>query len=323
MKAAILHKLGDSPKYQDFPDVVPQNEDQIIMHVKTCAIKNIDRLRASGTHYASYTQLPVVVGMDGAGLLEDGRRVYAQGITGMLAEKALIHKNKFIVLPEKVDFNTAAALPNALAGAAMALRFRAQMQKNEVVLINGATGVTGQIAVQVARHYGASKIIATGRNPESLQKLKNLGADSIISLNRNDEDLINEIKEIHSKTPFNVIIDYLWGHPVELIISSLKGEGMNSFSSRVRIVTVGSMAGENIQLNSAILRSSAIEILGSGIGSISQQEMLIYSKEVLPDMFQLAAEGKIQIDCESTNLENIETAWNQVVVPGKRLVVKI
>ena len=125
------------------------------------------------------------------------------------------------------------------------------------------------------------------------------------------------------KTPINIIIDYLWGHPGELIISALKGEGMNSFTSRVRIVTVGSMAGENIQLNSAILRSSAIEILGSGVGSISQQEMQIYISEVLPEMFQLAAAGKLQIDCETTELKNIETAWNQVVAPGKRLVVQV
>jgi NADPH:quinone reductase-like Zn-dependent oxidoreductase len=323
MKAAVLHKLGDPPKYQDFPDVIPRNEDQVILHVKASAIKNIDKLRASGKHYASYTQLPVVVGMDGTGLLEDGRRVYAMGITGMLAEKTLIPKNGFTILPENIDFITAAALPNALAGAAMALRFRAKMEKAEVILINGATSVTGQIAVQVARHYGASKIIATGRNPESLQKLKNLGADSVISLNQNDEDLIKEISEVHRQTPVNIIIDYLWGHPIELIISALKGVGMNSITSRVRIVTVGSVAGENIQLNSAILRSSAIEILGSGIGSISQQEMQIYLKEVLPEMFQLAAEGKLQLDCVTTDLKNIEEAWNQVVAPGKRLVVKV
>ena len=323
MKAAVLHQLGSLPIYEEFPTPVPQNENQLILNMKASSLKNLDKLRASGKHYASYTDLPEVVGFDGVGVLENGTRVYAQGITGMMAEKALISKNSYFVLPDKIDDFTAAALPNAVIGATMALRFRAKMKKGDVVLINGATGVTGQIAVQMAKLDGASTIIVTGRNSESLEKLKSLGADLIVSLMQDDESIINQLKEIQSNTPVNIVIDYLWGHPVELIINSLKGGGLNNITSKIRIVTVGSMAGENINLTSGTLRSTAIEILGSGIGSISKEEMVLFNTEILSEMFQLAAEGKLSIDTESSTLSEIETIWNYKSTPGKRLVVCI
>jgi NADPH:quinone reductase-like Zn-dependent oxidoreductase len=164
-------------------------------------------------------------------------------------------------------------------------------------------------------------VIATGRNPESLQALTALGADHVISLKQDDESLVQAIRQIHSTTPIDVVIDYTWGHPIELIIAALKGGGMHHVSSRVRLVTVGSMAGENITLPSAVLRSSAIEILGSGIGSVSPAEMKKLQTEVLPEMMQLAADGKLKIETVTAPLKDIETAWQQAVDPGKRLVV--
>lgn len=323
MKAAVLHQFGHPPKYEDFPNPVPQNAEQILITVKAASIKNLDKGRASGKHYASYTELPAIVGFDGVGVLKDGTRIYAQGITGMIAEKALIAKNRYTVLPDKIDDATAAALPNAVLGSAMALRYRAGIKKGDVVLINGATGVTGQMAVQVAKYYGASTIIATGRNTASLEKLKTLGVDNIVSLRQEDEAVINQLKEIHTSTPVDIVIDYLWGHPLEMIITTLKGSRINTITKNMRIVTVGSMAGENINLASGALRSSAIELSGSGLGSLSMQDLQQFSADVLPEMFQLAAEGKLTIAIENTTLENIETAWQQEVSPGKRLVVNI
>jgi NADPH:quinone reductase-like Zn-dependent oxidoreductase len=102
MKAAVLNKLGTSLAYQDVEDPVPKNEEQIPIKVKAASIKNIDKLRAGGKHYASYKELPAIVGIDGVGILENGKRVYAQGLTGMLAERALISRNRFSVLPIKL-----------------------------------------------------------------------------------------------------------------------------------------------------------------------------------------------------------------------------
>lgn len=324
MKAALLTQFGTSPVFSEVPEPVPQNSSQILISVKASAIKNLDKLRASGKHYSSYKTLPAIVGMDGVGVLENGQRVYAQGITGMIAEMGLVATDKYTLLPDGLDYVTAAALPNAVLGAAMALRFRAGMKPGDTVLINGATGVTGQLAVQIARHYGASQIIATGRNHDALERLKQLGADTVVSLKQDDEEIIKQLKDMHLHNTIDIVIDYLWGKPIELIITALKGQGgLNSFTPRVRIVTVGAMAGETISLTSGTLRSSAFEILGSGFGSLSEEDFRTFDSEVLPEMFQLAADGKVTIDTHSEKLENIEQAWNLEVGAGKRLVIEI
>ncbi len=322
MKAAVLNQLGMAPVYKEFPDPVPQH-DELLIHIKAASVKNLDKLRAGGTHYASYTELPVVVGIDGVGILENGTRVYAQGITGMIAEKGIISKNRYTVLPDNLDDITAAALPNAVIGATMALLSRGQLTKGQTVLINGATGVTGQLAVQVAKYYGAAQVIATGRNAVALEKLKALGADTIISLREDDETIIQHLKELHRQTPIDLVIDYLWAHPVELIIKALKGGGLNNFTHKVKIVTVGSMAGENINIASSTLRSSAIELLGSGLGSLSLQDLKKFDTEILPEMFQLAAEGKLLINTHTAPLTQIETVWDMDIPTGKRLVINI
>lgn len=323
MKAAVLTKFGAAPVYQDFADPIPQNDEQILINVKAASVKNIDKLRAVGKHYASYKELPAIVGLDGVGVLENGKRVYAQGITGMIAEKALIANNRFTGLPDNIDNIVAAALPNAAIGAAMAILFRGKMQKGNTILINGATGVTGRVAVQVAKHYGAAKIIVTGRNANSLEKLIQLGADKVVSLKQDDELIIKQLKEINKDTPIDTVIDYLWGRPIELIIKSLLGGGISPFNHPVRIVTVGDMAGEDINLSSGILRSSSIEILGSGLGSFSQNDMKTFNSQILPEMFQLAADKKLIIDTQVEKLTDIEKVWNKDIDAGKRLVISM
>jgi len=322
MKAGILHKRGEAPKYGDFSDPVPQNEGQLLVTVKAVAIKNLDKGKASGAHYSASTlQQPEVVGMDGVGTLPDGSRVYAFGITGMAAEKALVDKNGIIPIPAGLNDATAAALPNAVLGAAGALRFRAKIKPGETVLINGATGVTGMMAVQIAKHYGAKKIIVTGRNHESLEKLRVLGAHVTISLKQDDAQIITQVRELHANTPIDVVIDYIWGHPAELILASLQGKGHNTHP--VRVVTVGGMAGDKIELSSSILRSSDIQISGSGLGSLPAAEMRILFSEILPEMLQLAADETLKIETVTAHLKDIETAWNQNVDAGKRLVILI
>ena len=191
MKAAVIYQRGEMPQYTDFPEPTVQNEDELLITMKAAAIKHLDKSKASGKHYSAGSDKTnaSVIGGDGVGVLADGTRVFALG-EGMIAEKAIIEKSRMVKLPGGLDEVTAAALPNAVAGSAMALRFRAAMQKGETVLINGATGFTGKIAVQIAKHYGAKTIIVTGRNEETLQSLLALGADEIISLQQDDETFV-------------------------------------------------------------------------------------------------------------------------------------
>jgi NADPH:quinone reductase-like Zn-dependent oxidoreductase len=322
MKAAVLYQLGQPPRYADFDEPVPVNEEQLLVTIKAAAIKNLDKGRASGVHYASYKQLPVVVGVDGVGALQNGTRIYAFGLTGMIAEKALISSKSYVKLPDGISDVTAAALPNGVIGAGAALRLRAKLAKGETVLINGATGVTGMLAIQIAKHYGAKKVIAMGRNEHVLQTLHALGADEVISLKQEEEQILHRLAAIHSSTPIDVVIDYTWGHPAELILQSLKGNSVSAFTHRVRYVTVGGMAGDKISLSSNILRSSAIEILGSGLGSLSEGDIAKIYSDLLPEMLQLAADGKLKIETVTAPLKDVESAWN-MDAGSKRVVIVI
>jgi len=324
MKAAVVFQKGELPKYvEDFAEPVIQNAGELIMSVKAVAIKHLDKARASGKHYSTQNEAwqPKVVGGDGIGVLADGTRVYALGISGTIAEKAIIEKNRMVPLPAGIDDATASALPNAVMGSAMALKFRAGMQAGETVLINGATGFTGSLAVQLAKHYGAKNIIVTGRNEEALESLKQLGASHVIPLQQDDENFIAQLKGIHNSTPIDVVIDYLWGHSAELILSTLKGDG--SFSHRTRYVTIGAMTGDKIELSSAILRGTDLQLSGSGLGSWTKHEVKQLLTDILPEMFQLAADKKLLVETTNIPLKDIENAWDVDVPGGKRLVVII
>jgi NADPH:quinone reductase-like Zn-dependent oxidoreductase len=323
MKAAVVYRKGEMPKYADFAEPIPQNENQVLISVKAVAITNLDKGKASGKHYSSENQNQnvFVIGSDGVGLLENGTRVYARGISGTIAEKAIIDKNILVPLPDGISDAIAASLPNAVAGSAMALKFRAGIKEGETVLINGATGFTGQMAIQLAKHYGAKKIIVTGRNEKTLQSLLELGADEIISVKQNDEAIIAQLKEIHSTTPIDIILDYLWGHPAELILNALKGNG--SFTNRVRYVNIGGMAGDSIQLSSGILRSVDLQLSGSGLGSWSKAEVKLLFSEILSEMFLLAAQNKLKVNIQEVKIADIEEMWAKEALDGQRLVVII
>lgn len=322
MKAAILYKSGTTPKYGEIEAPVKTSDEQHVIHVKAAAVKNLDKARVSGKHYASYRTFPTVVGVDGVGELEDGTRVYGQGITGMIAEKALITSN-FTPIPHDLDYVTAAALPNAVLGSAMPLLIRGKLERGMNVMFNGATGVTGQIAVQLAKYYGANNIIVTGRNERILDQLKNYGATHVINLKEEDELIKSQIKKIHDQTPIDMVIDYLWGKPISLIIEVLKGNSIQHISHSTKIITAGDMAGKEISLSSSVLRSSAIEILGSGFGSLSQEELIVFNKVILPELFLLAANKKLHIDTEAYPLQEVEEVWNKQISSGTRLVITI
>jgi NADPH:quinone reductase-like Zn-dependent oxidoreductase len=323
MKAAVMYQKGELPQYTDFAEPTVQSDDEVLVTVKAVAIKHFDKGRAAGTHYSAEAprENGRVIGGDGVCVLPDGTHVYGMGVSGMLAEKATIHKDLIVKIPGGLDDATAAALPNAVIGAAMGLKFKADIKPGDVVLINGATGFTGRVAVQIAKYYGAKKVIVTGRNQQSLSDLLSLGADEIVSVLQDDESFKAQIAAIHADTPIDVIIDYLWGNTAEIILACFKGDG--SFTNQVRYVSVGAMAGDLIQLSAANLRSVDLQLTGSGLGAWSKQQVGLLFSEILPEMFQLAAEGRLKVETISVKLEDIAELWDLEVPGGQRLVVTI
>jgi len=317
MKAAVLYQAGEIPQYADFAEPIPTEQEQVI-EVKAASIKNLDKMRAKGSHYDKHENYPAIVGVDGVGVLSDGTRVYAGSAPGMMGQKALINKNWYVPIPDGLDDVTAAALPNPAISAWLSLAYKGKLKTGDTVMILGATGITGKLAVQIARHLGAGKIIAMGRNQEALN---NLGADVTISLNQSDDEIKQAIKAEAAKNPFDVIIDYLWGKPAELLLNTLAGHDLNATIEHVtRYVQVGEMAGSTINLPAAILRSTAIELTGAGGGGISKEVIGKIQTEILPEVFKLAAEGKLSIDTLAIPLKHVAEAW-QRDAQGKRVVI--
>jgi NADPH:quinone reductase-like Zn-dependent oxidoreductase len=319
MNAAVLHTLGKPPRAGQFPEPIPA-EGEVLVHVRAASLKPVDKQIASGTHYASFRELPAVCGLDGVGVLEDRSRVFFAGPRrpyGAMAERTVVRRAQCFAVPEGLKDEVAAALPNPGVSAWLTLKERAKLSSGETVLILGATGVTGKLAVQIAKLLGAKRVVAAGRNEEALSSLKDLGADSIIQLNKRGQNLSEAFAREAGETGFQVVIDYLWGPPTEALLAAITRNEFAVAGSETRLVQVGESAGASISLPAAVLRSTPLTILGTAG---------IPAPEILMDAFQqvlaYGASGKLRIDTERVPLANIESDWRRdhrsrlVIIPS-------
>jgi len=236
----------------------------------------------------------------------------------MMAEQTVVSRARCLPVPDGVDDNTAAALPNPALSSWLPLVWRAQLKEGETVLILGATGVAGKLAIQIAKHLGAGRVVAAGRNKQVIETLPDLGADVTIALDQADQELIAAFKREASHQRFDIVLDYVWGHPTEVLLNALTGHDVMAESDTLRLIEIGEMAGPTISLPAAALRSSGIEIYGSGGGSIPHTAIF----DAFPQLWALAASGKLRIDTEPVSLAEIESAWRRTDLLGRRLVIK-
>ena len=323
MKAAIVTAAGTSPIYGDFREPAATPDAELIT-VSASALSHFSKSRSSGAHYSSASAFPAVAGADGVGRTKEGRRVYfvlPEAPYGALAERCLVRPKHCIAIPDSLSDITAAALANPGMSAWAALMERAGLQVGETVLVNGATGSAGRLAVQLAKYLGAGKVIATGRDEAALHELLSLGADIVIPfvLDPQHPSGAKEYEQ-HLKESFaegvNVVIDYLWGESAKTVIVAIAKSVDNA--KPVRFVHVGGASGEDeILLPGAALRSSAIQLMGSGIKSVSLTKLL----GALESVFAAAVPAKLQIATRTMPLAQIAAAWG---APGKpRMVVTI
>jgi len=308
MNAAVLHAFNESPRIEEFSEPIAE-ENEVIVHVRAAALKPVDKQMAKGSHYAAFRELPVVCGTDGVGCLDDGTRVFFGGARrpyGAMAERTVLRRVQCFSIPEELDDVTAAAIPNPGVSAWLSLKHSAKLVAGETVLILGATGVTGKLAVQIAKILGAGRVVAAGRNEHVLSTLHELGADSTIRLDKPDEELIAAFRREAGEKRFDVIIDYLWGHPTEALLKAITGKEFAIGESETRLVEVGESAGSTITLAAAVLRSTALTILGTGG---------MPSWDILTDAFQQVmnsvARGTLRIETERVPLAEIEDAWER------------
>ncbi len=215
-----------------------------------------------------------------------------------MAEQVTVPNGQWLPLPDDLDDMTAAAIGNAGVSSWGALTERAKLRDGETVLVNGATGASGQLAVRIARHLGASRIIATGRNQAVLDTL---GADAVVRLD-SDEQAIQAVVAEHFAAGVDVVLDYLWGPSAQML---LLAAAAGRRGQAVRFVQIGSITGEEIALPAGILRSSRIELLGSGIGSLSLQQLM----SAAGNMFAAAAAAGLALEYQAVPLVDVAEAW--------------
>lgn len=322
MKAAVVTEWGQSPTYTDFPEPRP-GEGTVVATVEASALTNITKGIISGKHYASRgLTLPAIPGVDGVARLDDGRRVYTGAVApyGMMAERTLISSHGLVELPDGVDAVTAAAVPNPGISAWTALEFAAALQPGQRVLILGATGVTGSMAVQLATSvFGAGQVTVTGRDQARLQWLRTVGADEAINLA--DDDVSERIRALHTEHPFDAVLDYLWGDPAAKALAALAGSHPAAHYHRTRFVQIGSMAGADIELPAAVLRSTGITMSGVGIGSVPPEVMTRIRTEALPRLFDMVTTGAIALRTLTRPLAEVCDAWTTAQASGTRVVL--
>lgn len=319
MKAALIREVGQVPEYGDLPEPEP-GPGEVLLAVRASALSRLARALAEGRHYAGPRTVRSGIGVDGVGEMPDGRRVYASGPRapyGFMAERTVVPAERCLAVPEGIPDALAAALPNAAFASWFALSHRAGIRAGDSVLVLGATGAAGQMAVPIARHLGAGRIVGAGRNDAALAKLSGLGADATVSLRGPDDEVLKALDASSGGRPFDIVVDFLWGHPAELLISHLQGHGSVREVRRTRYVSVGSMAGATATIPSAVLRSTGLELLGSGIGSVPSGQVAV----VLPQVWALAQRGLLPLELETVRLADVASAWVRDDAGGRRIVL--
>jgi NADPH:quinone reductase-like Zn-dependent oxidoreductase len=320
MKAAVLQGLGRAPRCEEFAEPAA-GANEALVRVRAASLKGIDRQLASGTHYASPKEFPVVCGTDGVGTLEDGTRVFFGGARrpfGAMAERTVVPQAFCFPVPAELSDELAAALPNPGVSAWLTLTQRAKVAAGETVLILGATGVTGQLAVQIAKLLGAKRVIGAGRNQRALLRLRELGTDATIQLEAEYSALMEAFRREMGEEGFDVVVDYLWGKPTEALLAALTKSEFAVVKRETRLVQVGESAGATISLPAAVLRSTALTITGTA--GIPSREVLA---NAMQQVFARGAKGELRIETERLALADIENAWTRPGGSGRRVVVMV
>jgi NADPH2:quinone reductase len=308
MNAAVVESFDKPPRYTTFADPTPTSEE-VLVTVTAVGLHPIVKSLAKGTHYGSTGQLPFIPGVDGVGRLDDSTRVLfgaSRPPYGTFAERSVTKRSMCIPIPDNLDDATVAALMNPAMSSWAALTQRIQFTAGESILILGATGSAGHLAVQIAKRLGARRIVAVGRNPQALEETKSLGADSTISLNQDRDALVSAFRDEIASQKTGVILDYVWGAPAEALLAAVTQKGLDHESWRIRYIQIGSIAAPTISLPAATLRSSGLEIVGSGFGSVPMQKIF----QSLAAILKEAARQPFQIKLTTAPLSKVEKLWN-------------
>lgn len=303
MYAAVVTDFSEPPRFEQFGDPEPA-DGEVIAEVQAAAVSNLVRLVASGGHYSSAAQPPIVAGIDGVVRLPDGSLAYVSGVRapwGMLAERASVPVAAARPVPDGLDLAQAAAVVNATMASWLPLTRILTAGATPTVLVLGATGAAGSVAVPIAKHLGAARVIAVGREGEGLRRTATQGADDIVPIDDNLESAISRV----GAAGVDVVLDFLWGDSADVVIPALARSAPHP-QYRIDWVNLGALGGAGISLDATLLRMSDLHVWGSGAGAYSPERR----REVVDAALDLASRGVIAVDVEQRRLRDVDTTWH-------------
>ncbi|QAY61622.1 zinc-binding alcohol dehydrogenase family protein [Microbacterium protaetiae] len=316
MKAAVVDHRGAVPVYREVADPVAA-QGEAILRVEAVAVENVDRAIVAGQHYTSapfQAALPAIPCFDGIGRTPGGTLVGFGGLEpprGALAEYVVVTEGHWAPIPEGIAPEIAAVMSSAITG--MSMRTAAELKPGETVLVQGATGVAGRLAVQIARLLGAGRVVATGRDAAALASLAELGADAVITTDVADDDLVRAYRDA-AGDGYDVVVDFLWGRPTHLLCESLIPETF-ALGTPTRLVQVGESAGETFEIPARALRTSGLEIYGAA------RNLMAGMAEAYGQVVEWVRAGDLVIDVTTMPLSTIAEAWQRTDLRGSRLVI--
>ena len=318
MHAAVVRDFDAPPRYETFHTPEPSGEHEVAVDVLAAGLHPRVRSGASGSHYTSTDALPLIPGIDGVGRSDEGQLLYfvaLDGTLGTMAERTVIDRRRAVALAADADVPAIAAAMNPGMSSWVALRRRISFEAGQkvLVLVLGATGSAGQMAVQIAKFLGAGHVAAAGRNAEQLAALTSRGADETVSLTGEGEEIARALAAAGADV--DVVIDYLWGSITELAIPALVKERA-ARSRPLSWIQIGSMAGTTIALSSAALRAANLQLLGSGQGSVTTAGIVAE----LPELAAQITAGSFAVDPVPTPLSDVESGWDAAIGAGQRIV---
>jgi NADPH2:quinone reductase len=304
MRAAVVEELGRPPKLGDVPEPAA-GEDEVVLDVLASSLNPIDIAVGAGRFYGGHPSLPYVPGAEAVGrLVEDGRLVWASGQglgvarDGALAERAAVPASSLSPVPEDAEPELAVAFGVAGMAGWLSLAWRAPVRPGETVLVLGATGAVGLVAVQAARILGAGRVVAAGRRPERLARAKDLGADATVQIGEAD-GLAAVFKDACGGQGPTLVVDPLWAEP---LVAALEAAAPGA-----RIVNIGQSAGPKATLASGDVRGKQLEILGySNFTAPREVRDREYQR-----LLRHALAGDVRLDMERVSLDEITEAWER------------
>ncbi|MFF3859649.1 zinc-binding alcohol dehydrogenase family protein [Streptomyces sp. NPDC002209] len=315
MYAAVVHALGQPPRYESVPEPTPA-AGEVVVEVLAAALYPLVRSFASGGHYTGGDALPLIPGFDGVGRTPAGELVYISGLEpphGTMAERVAVPAAALMPVPEGLDPVTVAAVMNPASSAWIALRERSRLRRGDAVLVLGATGNAGRAAIQLALDQGAGSVVAAGRDPLALEAAAGLGAHRTVALQGSDEDIAAAFGA--AAADVDIVLDYLWERPAELALDGILRH-RSDLTRTLRWVQVGSAAGADMTVPSAWLRKGDVSVCGSGLGSISgtrRDAALRELLERLPDLVPTT-------EAVAVPMAEVAAAWESPLRSGTRLV---